>query len=583
MLSTLRIARLIVFLGCFLILASLTTTGVLAQGPDTDGDGVEDIFDTDDDNDGVADVADVHPLDPDQCEDVDLDTCDDCAIGTDDYGPLPDNDPANDGPDADGDGCCDAGEPCTGGGDDDTDGDGLDDVIDPDDDNDGVADAADADPLNPDVCEDVDLETCDDCAIGTDDYGPLPDNDPANDGFDFDGDGLCDAGDPDDDNDGVDDPLDSDPQNQFVCRDVDADWCDDCSSGTDDPANDGPDADGDGLCDAGDPCPFGDEDDDGICDDVDNCPWHYNPAQHDSDADGDGDACDPCHDDVSCSSPCPAEGSCNDDVDCYPDQLCFPSCLPSYCACDGGSWTCTDDCIGICLPTECYDPLHLDMDADGIPDICDNCLWVANPTQEDVDQDGVGDVCDNCPLDFNPDQADADGDGVGDVCDPGSSAIWIEFTRGDRVEWASPELFDSWNLYRGSLAVLRLTGTYTQQPGSNPLVMRLCEHTVPWFRDIEIPLSGEAMHYLVTGNNVGGEGSLGVNSAGEPRPNSFPCVGPSEQELCETTGGTWDPGSCGHYTCGQFPDCDAIIPGCDCGVGRNFEAGVGCFDDPSCP
>ena len=57
--------------------------------------------------------------------------------------------------------------------------------------------------MNPDICGDADNDTCDDCAVGTDDLGPLGDNDPANDGADFDSDGACDAGDPDDDNDGV--------------------------------------------------------------------------------------------------------------------------------------------------------------------------------------------------------------------------------------------------------------------------------------------------------------------------------------------------------------------------------------------
>ena len=50
---------------------------------------------------------------------------------------------------------------------------------------------------------------------------------------DFDADGLCDAGDPDDDNDSVPDGDDDDPLNPFVCRDADADTCEDCSSGTD--------------------------------------------------------------------------------------------------------------------------------------------------------------------------------------------------------------------------------------------------------------------------------------------------------------------------------------------------------------
>ncbi len=76
----------------------------------------------------------------------------------------------------------------------DTDGDTIIDLLDPDDDNDGVLDGNDTDPLDPDVCEDVDADTCDDCAIGTDDFGPLADNDPFNDGFDTNGDGICNAG-----------------------------------------------------------------------------------------------------------------------------------------------------------------------------------------------------------------------------------------------------------------------------------------------------------------------------------------------------------------------------------------------------
>ncbi len=252
------------------------------DGTDTDGDGQCDAGDPDDDNDGVLDGSDSSPNNPDLCEDVDGDGCDDCAVGTDDFGPLADNEPAGDGTDTDGDGQCDAG--------------------DTDDDNDCVVDAFDTDPLDPGRCQDVDGDGCDDCSSGVDGFGPLCDNDPFSDGVDTDGDGQCDASDPDDDNDGVPDASDSNPFNPNLCQDTDGDGCDDCTVGTDgfgplddnDPANDGADTDGDGKCDAGDPCPadpLDDADGDGLCSSEDNCPDHANVPQEDCDGDGIGDVC----------------------------------------------------------------------------------------------------------------------------------------------------------------------------------------------------------------------------------------------------------------------------------------------------
>jgi len=57
---------------------------------------------------------------------------------------------------------------------------------------------------------------------------------------------------------------------------------------------------------------------------------------------------------------------------------------------------------------------------------------------------------------------------------------------------------------------------------------------------------------------------------------------PTPRERCERTGGSWDETSCGHYSCGERPLCDALIPGCDCGPKRTFEDGVGCVEDDAC-
>ncbi|NHM05585.1 hypothetical protein G4L40_12850, partial [Flavobacterium sp. TWA-26] len=81
---------------------------------------------------------------------------------------------------------------------------------------------------NPDICGDSDGDGCDDCSVGTDNFGPLSDSLPLNDGTDTDADGLCDAGDPDDDNDGILDATDPNDTNPDICGDSDGDGCDDC-------------------------------------------------------------------------------------------------------------------------------------------------------------------------------------------------------------------------------------------------------------------------------------------------------------------------------------------------------------------
>ncbi len=343
--------------------------------PDGDGDGTPDYMENpglDLDGDGVPNPQDAAPMNPNVCRDVDTDTCDDCTnTGANGSG----GSTANDGPDADGDGRCNAG--------------------DPDDDNDGVPDAMDAAPLDPNTCRDADTDACDDCTnTGANGSGGST----ANDGPDVDGDGRCNAGDTDDDNDGVPDAMDAAPLDPNVCRDTDADTCDDCSitgangSGGD-PANDGLDANGNGICDAGEGDP--DLDDDGVPNAQDVAPTDPNRCR-----DVDADTCDDC-------SVTGANGSGGDPANDGPDA--------------NGN--------GICDAGEG----NPDVDGDGVPNGQD-----ANPNNPNVCRDLDTDGCDDCSVtgangsggnlandgpDLDTDgQCDAgdtddDGDGVADATD----------------------------------------------------------------------------------------------------------------------------------------------------------------------
>jgi hypothetical protein len=60
------------------------------------------------------------------------------------------------------------------------------------------------------------------------------------------------------------------------------------------------------------------------------------------------------------------------------------------------------------------------------------------------------------------------------------------------------------------------------------------------------------------------------------------CQQDTQSQLCEASGGSWDVSACGHYLCGLPNDCNAVIPGCDCGPGANFVDGQGCAEDDAC-
>ena len=499
----------------------------------------------------------------------------------------------------------------------DTDGDGICDTEDPDDDNDGVLDIDDTNPVDPAICEDADSDGCDDCSVGTDGFGPLADNDPANDGTDIDGDGICDAGDncpeipnaaqEDTDGDGLGDVCDCCPFDPVSC-------------------------DADPICD----CP--DHDEDLVCDAEDNCPFTYNPGQEDVDADNVGDACDNCP-----TSPNPGQNDPDGDgvgggevliqfgsAMRYLPNLSDPGLGPVWPleAFDDSGWTLGEYGVGyetftgaenlvltpvptgtysvftrtsfvtpdvatisrlffgadyddgvvawingvevfrtpempagtpdwntIAAPHESsngvepdYGPLE-DISAVGIPALhagvntlavgvwndgptssdvvlapllatdgagCDTCPFDPNPGQQDPDNDGVGDACDNCPDDVNPLQSDQDGDGVGDVCDcseldptagqPGEiQGVVTDLMPGrvTRFSWQPEQVADRYDIMRGDI--------------ENPTGAVCWSHNDPDPTDVEFveqqtPPPGACWFYAIRGVDeaCGGAGSWGT-------------------------------------------------------------------------
>ena len=344
------------------------------------------VEDTDDDNDGWSDI-------------------DENSCGTD---PLDSNDIPSD---SNGNGVCDAIEG------DDFDGDGIPNDSDPDDDNDGYDDDYDAFPLDP------------------------------TEWADHDGDGTGDNADTDDDNDGVLDPDDQDPLNPFMCSDVDMDAADDCSSGTFDPSNDGPDYDGDGLADIGDL----DDDNDGVYDDNDCAPFDASISCIDSDEDGVDDDDDAFPDDSSEWADTDGDGvgdnaDTDDDDDGWSDQDEVECGSQSV---DSGSTPLDSDGDGEC------DAFDSDDDDDGVVD-SDDAFPIDPNEWLDTDDDGIGDNadgdddgdgwddstesdCDSDPMNVEVSPEDTDGDGACDIQDPDDDGDGVadgdDAFPLDRAEW----------------------------------------------------------------------------------------------------------------------------------------------------
>lgn len=288
-----------------------------------------------------------------------------------------------------------------------------------DDDNDGWSDVDEAD-----------------CGTDSLDGNDVPADSDANgicdalEGDDFDGDGIPNDSDPDDDNDGVDDEDDAFPLDSSESADADGDGVGDnadsdddndgysdtteadCGSDPNDAGSTPVDSDGDDLCDDLD----SDDDGDGIDDEDDEFP-NDGTESVDSDGDGIGDNADTDDDNDGFSD--------SEELDCATDPM------------DEDSYPMDSDGDGVC------DYLDLDGDNDGVNDGDDSfpddpCAFtdtdgdgMPNKIEEDCqttlveddddDNDGWHDTieitCGSDHMDYQSTPTDLDGDGICDVSD----------------------------------------------------------------------------------------------------------------------------------------------------------------------
>jgi hypothetical protein len=156
-----------------------------------------------------------------------------------------------------------------------------------------------------------------------------------------------------------------------------------------------------------------------------------------------------------------------------------------------------------------------DRDDDGLLDVIDNCVDVANPRQENQDDDALGDACDpclvgsnededsdalldgcdSCPHVANADQANVDGDDLGDACDHDNQ---IEHTRVRFDGFATLTLdwifgFVEWETVDGSARI-------TAMPPSDDMGM--------WNRRIEVTGKSWLIETAVTPGATGGFAGL---------------------------------------------------------------------------
>ena len=542
----------------FTALRLIGLTGDCNQ-PDGDGDGICDVLDNcpntpnigqqDNDEDGIGNICDPCPSDP--ANDVDGDA----VCGNDDNCPIVPNTPQTD---VDGDGDGDACDNCklnANANQADSDGDGLGDVC----------DACPTDPLNDDDGDGV-CTSVDNCPL---DFNPAPQADSDGDGLgnacdacpadpqnDLDLDGTCgnvdncplllNVGQSDSDLDGLGDACDNCPQNTNASQtDFEGDGLGDVCDPDDD--NDGVPDDGDGSGIVGDnPC--------GSVETTNGVVWSFTAVTAGP---------DPGTSDLAratsmgnatmivgqASNPSPPDGGSSTNLNPVLNWIAGSGATahrvyfgtnPNPGPADfQGQQSGTSFAPGTLSASVTY---YWRIDEVAAPVGCDdNCTFVSNPDQNDADGSGQGDLCDgdddndgnadasdNCPQVANPFQADADADGTGDLCDcaqsvrgvsrlpdPVGNSLRLSGAAGETLTWVRSQQGHTSNVYRG----IRSLDT----PWVHNETCFVAD--TPDFQaiDNDLPLSGTAIYYLVSGSNNCGESAAGQASVGGEIVPAVPC------------------------------------------------------------
>ncbi len=144
--------------------------------------------------------------------------------------------------------------------------------------------------------------------------------------------------------------------------------------------------------------------------------------------------------------------------------------------------------------------------------LIDDVLVIGVPLP-DGDADGFPDVRDNCPVDSNTGQLDTDVDTVGDVCDcaPVNAAVsaapsaveQLRVSRNPRegtvLEWDVPEQTASQDVITGNLTDLRSSASYA---AASCLLDGIA--APPAFDTAPDPAAGTGVYYLVRATNTCG-------------------------------------------------------------------------------